>query len=592
MVLCPKGYCCDGPAWPCDSLGSCAGYRAGPLCGDCLPGYVTALGSTQCRAVDQCSTDTGVVWPLVVGGVLAAALLQLTLVSGVWLVGNGTPTSKFKVAIYFAQMSSLVGTGPGHTSPAADVLLSLLRTQAPAHVHSQGFCAFRSLTPTSKVGLEVALQVSVGLAMVLVWALARVVQCLGRLPALVRAGALLPALGSPFRQLSTGQVEMLEPVGGGGPIGEGAEEGHHQYVALGAVEDGVQGSPVLRPHSGRQGAFSGAGSIQYETPSSKRTDAQRTPSSSRWVERGGGAGAGAGRGISALPRSPSKHSTVAEAAQAGVRSPRARAVAACLNLALTLYAPLTIAAARMLHCVWVPGSPVDQTRLYIHGATVCSHAGWQSPYVVAVAVLVGVPLVLPLVAGWSLPTAAASSRARTPLANDVHAGVRRALVEAYHDHAYFWEAVLMAERLVLVMVSTFVSTQPGVQSLLLSLLTLTFALLHLAAAPLRNRQSHLLQACLCLCLAVVALGGAPFADALARSADTPGTAASRPVALGPGAQAWDAADTFARALFTACGTVVPLVALGLAYVGPWAGRVVRTWLVPCWPKRIVAGGRV
>lgn len=76
----------------------------GPLCGDCAPGYVESLGSPYCRAVDRCEEDKRVMWPGIAVGLLVSAFMQLTFVSGVWLVGKGVPTAKMKVVIYFTQV--------------------------------------------------------------------------------------------------------------------------------------------------------------------------------------------------------------------------------------------------------------------------------------------------------------------------------------------------------------------------------------------------------------------------------------------------------------------------------------------------------
>ncbi len=74
----------------------------------------------------------------------------------------------------------------------------------------------------------------------------------------------------------------------------------------------------------------------------------------------------------------------------------------------------------------------------------CNYWGWQSPFVVLVALLVAVPLALPVVAAWSR----AEHGHPGSLHNAVRLGVRRALVDPYRDGVFWWEAVLMAQRLV------------------------------------------------------------------------------------------------------------------------------------------------
>lgn len=98
---------------------------------------------------------------------------------------------------------------------------------------------------------------------------------------------------------------------------------------------------------------------------------------------------------------------------------------------------------------------------------------------------------------------------------DLRAGVRRALVEAYNDGMFWWEAAMMVQRLVRVgvevwplgclacrpcgiwfvscvlmqvlgLVFTFCSGQPGVQALVLTLLCITYGVLHATVIPMRS----------------------------------------------------------------------------------------------------------
>jgi hypothetical protein len=70
-----------------------------------------------------------------------------------------------------SQMTSFVTLGPLDTSQFADALLAVLRLQLPSSKSTPGFCVTHTLTATSKVALEVALQLSVGVGMVVVFAL-------------------------------------------------------------------------------------------------------------------------------------------------------------------------------------------------------------------------------------------------------------------------------------------------------------------------------------------------------------------------------------------------------------------------------------
>lgn len=87
----------------------------------------------------------------------------------------------------------------------------------------------------------------------------------------------------------------------------------------------------------------------------------------------------------------------------------------------------------MLHCVWVPGTPPSERRLFIRGTVVCDYTGWQLPFILLVMLLVGTPLLLPLLAAWSMRS---PREGEGSLKMDARAGVRRALVESYRHQVY------------------------------------------------------------------------------------------------------------------------------------------------------------
>jgi hypothetical protein len=115
MAECPPGYCCSGTsAAPCSAVDSCVPSRTGSLCSDCVSGFVEGLGSATCTPLGDCSRDTALVWPVLVGAVFASGVVQLTVVSGVWLV-HGRATGKMKSVIFFVQVGTnlVVGTITG-----------------------------------------------------------------------------------------------------------------------------------------------------------------------------------------------------------------------------------------------------------------------------------------------------------------------------------------------------------------------------------------------------------------------------------------------------------------------------------------------
>jgi hypothetical protein len=72
-----------------------------------------------------------------------------------------------------AQMSAYVVLGVEHPSRAVDVVMSLLRMQAPSTADGPGLCAVRGLTANGKVALEAGLQLGVGVLMVAVVVMSR-----------------------------------------------------------------------------------------------------------------------------------------------------------------------------------------------------------------------------------------------------------------------------------------------------------------------------------------------------------------------------------------------------------------------------------
>jgi hypothetical protein len=56
---------------------------------------------------------------------------------------------------------------------------------------------------------------------------------------------------------------------------------------------------------------------------------------------------------------------------------RRRLILAGAIFGLTAYATVTSAVVKMLHCVWVPGTPPSERRLFIRGSVTCDYFGWQ-----------------------------------------------------------------------------------------------------------------------------------------------------------------------------------------------------------------------
>lgn len=235
------------------------------------------------------------------------------------------------------------------------------------------------------------------------------------------------------------------------------------------------------------------------------------------------------------------------------------------------YAALTVACTKLLHCVQVPGTPSHQSFLFIQGSKQCNYLGWQLLPVVFVAGLVVVPLLLPHAASWSRRPHGASD---SPTRQQWRLAVRLALVESYDQAWYWWESALMAQRLALALVYTFLSSFPGIQALVLATMCAVFCAVHNLCRPLRSPQAQSLQGVLLLCLTVRALVGV----------------LQEGVALGGGSGS--AAPTGVKPLMVLFSVVVPLLAAAWAFLAhrvavpaAWCRATARSSGCSCWPKK-------
>lgn len=286
-------------------------------------------------------------------------------------------------------MLSFAVTSETRVDTMSDLALSLLRMQAPSRATVPGYCALTRLSATSKVTLEAMLQLSVAVCMAAMFLVGtKVVQCWR---AARCSGGSTSTARLRQRLLPPRQPQPEDPA----PHSE-------------TYWDWDTAVPTTQQGEGRGGA-------------SRRID------SSTGVVASGGEGSRAREGA--------------------VPPIRARLATAAVNYGLTAYATLTVASVKLLHCVWVPGTAPASRHLFIRGSMACDYSGWQAPYIALLAVLVAVPLALPLLAAWSRREPGLFSP-NSLVCADLRVGVRRALVESYAPHAFWWEAVLMAQRLV------------------------------------------------------------------------------------------------------------------------------------------------
>jgi hypothetical protein len=361
------------------------------------------------------------------------------------------------------QLSSLVLVSKLDESKASEVVLSLLRMNPPSMESAVGFCVLEDLTATSKVALELALQLGVAVAMTIVYLCipAAMVACLEGSVLRLRlfVTRTLRKLLQPVLNCVTWRCCRPRPGGARGM----------SDLLVGSDSDRTPLTAGSTPH--RNYATGSGGST---TPSMARTSGGGGPefgtSAARDTELVVSSSDAAACAVDVLgPETAAATQSV---------SRRTKIVTAAANFGLTAYSSLIITTVKMLHCVETPNplSATSSQRLFIRGTWECNLVGWQAPFVILLILLGVAPLVLARVAAWSrrpcgqslpgtgvleqpdsfagyhpvgpTPATQAGYELWCRVSHDARLGVRQALVESYVDERYWWESALMGQRLV------------------------------------------------------------------------------------------------------------------------------------------------
>ncbi len=131
----------------------------------------------------------------------------------------------------------------------------------------------------------------------------------------------------------------------------------------------------------------------------------------------------------------------------------------------------------------------------------------------------------------------------------------------------------------LALVFTFGTPYPGVQSIVLTSLCLVYEVLHLVFRPMRSQESQTLQTILLLCLALVALSGTPFTEALERGAAPSGATQPEPRSTSFNSKTFPS-DNLASNMQLVFGVLVPFLALAWSYLGSWVTELAQFLVVP------------
>lgn len=176
-----------------------------------------------------------------------------------------------------------------------------------------------------------------------------------------------------------------------------------------------------------------------------------------------------------------------------------RLAGAIFNWFLFTYSSVLSATLKLLLCVPLPGT--GQSFLFLNANQECTDS-WRGSLSVLLACLCGFAVLLPLLMwrkkGWS---------GRYP-------GVYRVLTDPYREGCYWWECVLLAQRLLLSLFNTFLVHIPVMRLMLSGVVCIVASFLHLLYRPLDDTATQGTQTLLQFCLLVVVLGNTAVAEAV------------------------------------------------------------------------------
>jgi hypothetical protein len=206
-------------------------------------------------------------------------------------------------------MTSHALVGNVRTSKAGGVLLSIIRMRPLSQSSAKGFCALEGLTPTSKLGLDTGLQLSIALAMAVVYA------CV--------------MLGGRCWRALCGRLHRRSP-----PARQSSGRGPVPSAALGAARE-----PLIAP-----------------THPSAGYGAIRASSRTLEVEIGGSDSPPSQASGEGSPGAPVARAPSVGRMAVGPIPRKVKLVTAATNFLITAHTTLTVATLSMLHCVWVGGA--------------------------------------------------------------------------------------------------------------------------------------------------------------------------------------------------------------------------------------------
>lgn len=215
---------------------------------------------------------------------------------------------------------------------------------------------------------------------------------------------------------------------------------------------------------------------------------------------------------------------------------------AALTWFLFGYSSILSTTLTLLSCVQVPGE--SGTYLF-RGATVACTQTWRGPLVFVTVVLFLFAACLPLLAYTVKRAHTRADRKGRP------DSMYRTLCEPFHDKVYWWEAVLVTQRLLMACLDTFLAQFPVFRLIFACFLSLFCTVAHILVSPMTLASTQRLQTSLQICLLVVTVCYIPQAQVTEQAA--PGVLAS--------SRAESLSASFLLAVQVAFMYVVPLISV-------------------------------
>eukprot|EP01117_Protostelium_nocturnum_P011220 TRINITY_DN4074_c0_g1_i1.p1 TRINITY_DN4074_c0_g1~~TRINITY_DN4074_c0_g1_i1.p1 ORF type:complete len:1223 (+),score=260.93 TRINITY_DN4074_c0_g1_i1:26-3694(+) len=162
-----------------------------------------------------------------------------------------------------------------------------------------------------------------------------------------------------------------------------------------------------------------------------------------------------------------------------------------VSLILFVYFNITIASFHLIDCV-----PVNREQVLFSAAEVVCYAGWQIPFFILImTILIPFPLLLLLLRKTAMKAEA----------DNLHAhAVLRVLEGPYSYNRKWWESVMMARVLVMIVLAFFIKNRLW-QSFAFTAACLCFLVLNMVSRPFKKDYAHLLETTGLICLTVISL---------------------------------------------------------------------------------------